>query len=321
MEEIFLTDIEGINIGHAQDEMAGTGCTVVLAPKGASVGIDVRGGGPASRETELLNPLSSQKEIHAILLSGGSAFGLDSAGGVMKYLRENGIGYKTNFGIVPLVCASCIFDLGVGSPLAAPTQEMAYQACVNAQENITRQGNVGAGQGATVGKYNKAPYMMKAGLGSYALQCNKLQIGALAVVNAFGDVYDNKTHQIIAGMLTPDKTDFADTEKAMVENCMTVSNLLSENTTLGVIVTNAAFDKIQMSKIASMAQNGMARAISPVHTMSDGDTIYAMSIGNLTADINSVGTLAAKVMQQAIVNAVKKAQPIYGLKTASCIQK
>ena len=320
MKEICITDIEGIRIGHAQDEKLGTGCTVLITPDGAPTGVDVRGGGPASRETELLNPVSSQEQIYAVFLSGGSAFGLDATGGVMKYLREKDIGYKTGLGTIPLVCSSCIFDLVVGSPLAYPSQEMAYQACVDAEKNIAKEGNIGAGQGATVGKYNKSPDMMKSGIGNYAVQCGQIKVGALVVVNAIGDVYD-KTGKIIAGMLTPDKATFANTEKIMFADCATVKDFYSENTTLGVVVTNAAFNKVQMTKIASMAQNGMARVISPVHTMADGDTMYATSVGNITADINAVGTLAAKVVEQAVINAVKAAQPIYGLKTASCMAK
>ncbi len=319
MREIAFTSIKNMMTGHAQDETGGTGCTVIIFPTGAPAGIDIRGGGPASRESALLSPLSHAEAIHAIFFSGGSAFGLDAAGGVMKYLEEKDIGFKTGIATIPLVAASCIFDLVVGSPKARPDAAMAYAACLEAEKNAFGQGNVGAGAGATVGKYNKSPFMMKSGLGTYAVETGGLQVGALAVVNAVGDVYENG--RIIAGMLNKEANAFANTEHIMFDECTQNKGLFSGNTTLVAVVTNAAFNKTQLTKIAGMAQNGMARAISPVHTMADGDSAYAMSVGQMAADINAVGTLAARVTERAIINAVKAAAPAYGLKTAGCFNK
>lgn len=317
MKQIPFNQIKNIRTGHAQDAEKATGCTVMICDNGAVAGVDVRGGGPASRETELLNPLANADKIYSVFFSGGSAFGLDATGGVMKYLSEHKIGYDTGLAVIPLVCASSIFDLVVGSPDAFPSQQMAYEACLDSEKNTLREGNVGAGQGATVGKYNKSPNMMKSGLGTFAVELGELQIGALTVVNAIGDVYENG--QIIAGLLNNEQTDFADTEKLMIDDCHKIRDYFTGNTTLAVIVTNAAFTKPQMNKIASMAQNGMARAISPVHTTADGDSVYALSVGDIHADINAVGTIAAKVLQQAIINALKAAQPIYNLKTVNCL--
>ena len=317
MKEIPFNKIKNIRTGHAQDEEKATGCTVLICDNGAVAGVDIRGGGPASRETELLNPLSNAEKIYAIFLSGGSAFGLDATGGVMKYLSEKHIGYDTGLAVIPLVCSSCIFDLVVGSPDAFPSQQMAYEACVNSEKNALCAGNIGAGQGATVGKYNKSPNMMKSGLGTFAVEIGELQVGALTVVNAIGDIRENG--RIIAGVLSESQTMFADAEKLMINDCHIVRDYFTGNTTLAVIVTNAAFTKTQMNKIAAMAQNGMARAISPVHTTADGDSVYAVSTGGIQADINAVGTIAAKVLQQAIINAVKAAQPLYGLKSANCM--
>ncbi len=317
MKEIPLNSIENLLTGHAQDHEGGTGCTVMIFPQGAPVGVDIRGGGPASRESALLEPLAHAEAIHAIFLSGGSAFGLDAAGGVMQYLEKRDIGFQTGIATIPLVAASCLFDLVVGSPKARPDQAMAYAACLAAEKNNPQQGNIGAGTGATVGKYNKSRNMTKSGLGIYAVQIGELKMGALVAVNAVGDVYENG--RIIAGMLNEEHTAFLNTETVMFGECTQTKNLFAENTTLGAIVTNAAFNKTQLTKIASMAQNGLARAISPVHTMADGDSVYAASVGEVLADINAAGTLAARVLEQAVINAVRAAQPAYGLKTANCM--
>ncbi|MDR3348597.1 MAG: P1 family peptidase [Acidaminococcales bacterium] len=315
MREIAITQIGNVKIGHAQNDRLGTGCTVLIFAEGAPAGVDVRGGGPASRETELLNPLAGPEKIHAVLFAGGSAFGLDAAGGVMRYLAERGIGYQTSSAVVPLVCASCIYDLSVGSPAAFPDQDMAYAACEDAQNNLLRQGNVGAGVGATVGKYKKdRRLMMKSGLGLYAAESGDLKIGALAVVNAFGDVYDGG--KIVAGMLADGGAGFACTDEMMCRDCFGARGALAENTTLAAVVTNAAFNKPQLAKIAAMAQDGLARAISPVHTMADGDSVYALSVGGVAADINIAGTIAARVVERAILNAVQNAGSAYGLKAA-----
>jgi len=321
MKEIAIHEIENVLIGNAQDIVGGTGCTVIICKDGAPTGIDVRGGGPASRETALLNPLAAAEEIHAVLLSGGSAFGLDGAGGVMQYLEERDIGFETGFAKVPLVCASCLFDLMVGLPKMRPGRKMVYEACQNAERNRPEEGNAGAGTGATVGKYYGIYSMMKSGLGIYAVQIGDLKMGAVVAVNALGDVYDMDTGEILAGMLNGKQTGFANTEMAMFEDYHRKENLFTGNTTIGAIITNGRFNKTELTKIAGMAQNGLARVIRPVHTMADGDSVYAMSVGNIDADINVAGTLAAHVMAKAINRAVLTAAPLYNLLTASIIKK
>lgn len=314
MREINILDIDNIKIGHAQSFDGGTGCTVIIAPKGAYAGVDIRGGGPASRETPLLNPVSGTEKIHAILLSGGSAFGLDAAGGVMDYLEKKGIGFDVGVTKVPLVCQSCIFDLAIGDKKSRPTKEMAFKACENAWTNEKpRQGCIGAGTGATVGKLLGGEQCMKSGIGMYAVDINGLKVGAIAVVNALGDVFNSQGKKI-AGLLNKEHTDFLSSEQIMYESIEPKDNLFVTNTTICCVITNAAFDKAQMNKIAAFAQNGVARSINPVHTTADGDTVYALSTGEIKADINTVGTLSARVLSQAIENGVKNATGMYGLK-------
>lgn len=329
LKEIPITDIENIKIGNAEDLEHATGCTVILCEQGAPAGIDVRGGGPASRETELLNPVAACQAVHAVLLSGGSAFGLDAAGGVMEYLAEKGIGFAVGNIRVPLVVESCIFDLLFVSDQVKPDKAMARKACEAAEKNCPTEGNVGAGCGATVGKVGGAEYAMNSGLGMYAVQLGDLKVGAIVSVNACGDVYDEETNQILAGMLTPDKKGFADSEKVMYQMYAQMSAAASmglstpeggvTNTTIGCVITNACFDKSQLNKIAAFAQNGYARSIRPVHTMNDGDTIYALSTGNLVSDINIVGTLASRVMAQAVKNAALHTEAFHGLPCAADI--
>lgn len=317
MKVIELTEIENIKIGHADNQVAATGCTVIICEQGAPTGIDIRGGGPASRETQLLNPLAACDKIHAVLLSGGSAFGLDAAGGVMSYLEDRGIGFDVGVTKVPLVSTSCLFDLQVGDTQARPDVEMGYAACLAAELNEPREGNVGAGTGATVGKYKGVSGMMKSGIGMYAVELGDLKVGALVAVNALGDVKDEVSGAILAGLLNEEQTAFLNTEEMLYKEATQQKNLFTGNTTLGVIITNGTFNKVQMTKIAAMAQNGLAKTICPVHTTADGDSVYALSVGEVAADINVVGTLAAKVMAKAINRAVLMAEPAYGLKAAT----
>lgn len=324
MKQIKINEIENIKIGNAENKEAGTGCTVIICEKGAVTGLDVRGGGPASRESELLKPTAASGFINAILLSGGSAFGLDAAGGVMEYLEEKNVGFDVGITKVPLVAQSCIFDLTVGDMKVRPDKSMAYEACVNAEKNNPTMGNAGAGTGATVGKLGGMATAMKGGLGSYAVQIGDLKVGAIVAVNACGDIYDYDTHEIIAGLLTPDLKNFANTEQVIYNMCeaamATAGNGLEnkemQNTTIGVIITNGKFTKAQMNKIATMAHNGYARTINPVHTSMDGDSIYAMSVGEVTADMDMVGTLAANVMGHAVCDAIRKAEDAYGVMSA-----
>ena len=320
MREIAITDFERLKIGQAENEQAGTGCTVLLlGEEGSPAGLDVRGGGPASRESELLKPMAAAGVIHAILLSGGSAFGLDAAGGVMRYLEERNIGFDVGVTKVPLVCQSCLFDLTVGDAHVRPDAAMAYAACRNAEQGNYRDGNYGAGTGATVGKIRGMERCMKSGIGSYAVQLGELKVGALVAVNALGDIYDWRNGQKVAGLLAEDGRTFADGETEAWGRLAVQENKFVGNTTLGVVLTNARFDKSRLCKIAGMAQDGYARAIRPVHTTADGDSIYAVSLGDVPADQDAVGALGARVMAQAILQAVKAAVPAYGFPAASAL--
>ena len=311
-QEISISKIKGVQIGQAENAAAGTGCTVFLARNGMKAGLDVRGGGPASRESELLKPMAAAQEIHGIVLAGGSAFGLGAADGVMKYLEEKGIGFDVGVTRVPMVCQSDLFDLTVGDPFTRPDGAMGYEACKNAEKGNYRDGNFGAGCGATVGKFAGMDFCMKSGIGSYAVEIGALQVGAVVAVNALGDIYDWKTGGKIAGLLSEDKKSFRQTEELLYASTQVVENKFTGNTTIGVILTNAEFGKASLCKIAGMAQDGYARSIRPVHTTADGDSIYAVSLGTVQADQDLVGTLAAEVMSEAIVRAVTSADSAYG---------
>ena len=310
MLRISINDFPGITIGQVENVIAGTGCTVFVCREGMRAGVDVRGGGPASRETELLNPLASAQEIHGVILSGGSAFGLNAAGGVMRCLEENNIGFDVGVTKVPLVVQSCLFDLTVADKSIRPDSAMGYEAARLALEAPNyRDGNYGAGTGATVGKFAGMSARMKSGIGSYAVNLGELKIGAVAAVNALGDVFNWRTGEKLAGLLTGDTTEL------MKENYAPVNNKFTGNTTLVVVMTNAYFTKSQLCKISGMAQDGLARSIRPIHTSADGDTVYALSSGTISADIDLVGTLAAEVVSEAITNAVTSCEGAYGFKS------
>lgn len=314
-KEISLYNIKNIQIGHADDEENATGCTVIIAPHGGVCGVDVRGGGPASRETELLNPLASNQGVHGILLSGGSAYGLDSAAGVMQYLEERKIGLKVKEALVPIVVGSCIFDLGCVNSQVRPDKKMGYAACLDSEKNRERNGNVGAGMGATVGKIHGNQRAMKSGLGSFALQIGRLQVGAIVVVNAIGDVFEMASQKQLAGLLNKRKDGMVSSELEAVK-LLQLASVFSLNTTIGAIITNAKLDKASMNKVAAMASNGIARTIRPVNTSMDGDSVYAMSVGNVKSSADVVGTLAAHVLAQAINRAVLESDAKYGYKCA-----
>ncbi len=318
MKEIPVTEIEGIRIGQTENAEAGTGCTVFIAENGMRAGLDVRGGGPASREIQLLDPLMAAQTIHAIVLAGGSAYGLGAANGVMEYLEERGYGYDVGITRVPLVVQSDIFDLTVGDPAVRPDRDMGYEAAGLAMEAPNyRDGNYGVGCGATVGKILGMDYCMKTGIGSYAVRIGELKVGAVVVVNSLGDIYDRKTGRQIAGLLTEDKQGLRSTVEQMQAVIAGRENKFTGNTALAVVMTNAAFDKTQLCKIAGMAHDGYARSIEPVHTSADGDSIFALSLGEVDADRDLVGTLAARVVSEAIVRAVMHAQSAYGYPSAS----
>lgn len=316
MKEVNITDIRGIRIGHAQSKEGGTGCTVVLCEAGAVAGVDVRGGGPASRETELLRPVNLVQTIHAVMLSGGSAYGLDAGSGAMRYLEEKAVGFDVGVGVVPIVCGASLFDLVVGDPKCRPDAAMGYEACKNAGSEPPAEGNVGAGTGATVGKFLGVGRMMKSGLGTYAVRIGDLIVGAIVAVNALGDIVDVDNGRRIAGLLTEDGAEIGNTEEALYAEFDGSRNVFSGNTTIGCIVTNAVLTKTQATKIASIAHNGFARAIRPVHTMADGDTIFVLATGEVDVQLDAVGALATDVMARAINRAAWAAEPSYGLKAA-----
>ncbi len=317
MKEIAVTDIKGIAIGQVENADAGTGLTVFLCPEGMRAGLDVRGGGPASRESQLLNPLMAAGSIHAIALAGGSAFGLGAANGVMEILEERGIGYDVGVTKVPLVAQSDIFDLTVGDPFTRPDARMGREAARLALEAPNyRDGNYGVGCGATVGKLAGMDYCMKSGVGSFAAQLGELQVGAVAVVNALGDVLDPRTGRQIAGLLSEDKHGLRSSLDFLCGMAQPVDNKFTGNTTLVVVITNARFEKAALCKIAGMAHDGLARSIDPVHTSADGDSVYAVSVGEVAADQDLVGALAAQVVSRAILRAVLSAESAYGFPSA-----
>ena len=320
MKEISIKDIEGIKIGQVEDAVAATGCTVFLCEEGMRAGLDVRGGGPASRDSQLMNPLMAAQEIHAVVLSGGSAFGLGAADGVMKYLEEKGVGFDVGVTKVPLVCQADLFDLTVGDTFVRPDKDMGYRAAVCAdKEQNYRDGNYGAGCGATVGKLLGMEHCMKTGIGSYAIQIGDFKIGAVVAVNSLGDIYDYRDGRKIAGLLGDDGKSFLDPVEVMKQSLTVVENKFTGNTTLAIVITNAEFNKTQLCKIAGMAQDGYARSIRPVHTSADGDSIFAVSVGHEKVDQDLVGTLAADVVSEAIIRAVTSAESAYGYPAAKSL--
>ncbi len=319
-----ITDVHGIEVGHAQDDEALTGCTVILCRKGAVAGVDVRGGAPGTRETDLLNPINLVEKVHAIVLSGGSAFGLDAASGVMKYLEEQGIGFNTGAAKVPIVPAAILYDLNLGRADVRPDAAMGYRAAAAASSSAPAEGNVGAGMGASVGKMFGPSLATKSGVGTASMSIGGgVVVGALVAVNAWGDVIDPHTNQILAGLrsgrLGPlrvgGKAYFADT-LAMMKKPLGRALLglaTRANTVIGVVATNAKLTKAQATKVAQMAQDGIARAIRPAHTMLDGDVVFALSGGGRRADVTTLGAFAAEVMAEAILRAVKTAKSAGGL--------
>ncbi len=306
IREIAITDMPEVSIGNVQNDEAKTGVTVLLFDKkGAVVGVDISGGGPASRETPLTSPVTADNPINAIVLSGGSAYGLAAADGVMRCLEDHGIGFETGYARVPLVCQSCIYDLGYGSATVRPDSAMGYAACEKALAGGNPScGRVGAGTGATVGKICGMERAMKSGLGMYAVELGDLRMAAVVAVNALGDIFDPSTGKKIAGLRTADGTSFGDSCEELWKMGRR-ENLFTGNTTIGAVFTNGKFNKAQMNKIASMTRNAYARCINPVGTMADGDSIYAASAGEVEADLNVAGTLAAYVMERAIVAAIR----------------
>jgi L-aminopeptidase/D-esterase-like protein len=301
----FITDVEGIKVGHYRDKRRPTGCTVILCEEGAVASVDVRGSAPGTRETDLLDPLNHVEKAHAILLAGGSAFGLDAATGVMRYLEERGIGYVTPFAKVPIVPAAILYDLRFGDPRIRPDAEAGYQACLSARTGPVEEGSVGAGSGATVGKMQPG-LPMKGGLGTASIQLpGGAVVASLVAVNCVGNVIDPASGQIVAGARLPDRSGFLDA-KEWARSSVVVE---STNTTIGVVATNIPLSKTQLKKVAQMGHDGMARVINPVHTPWDGDTLFAISTGTrkVTTDVGRIGTLAAEVVSKAILRAIEAA--------------
>lgn len=326
-----ITDVPGVRVGHAQDESALTGCTVVLFDNGAVGGVDQRGGAPGTRETDSLHPMHLVNKVNAIMLAGGSAFGLDAASGAVRYLEERGIGFDVRVAKVPIVPAAILFDLAIGSASVRPDEEMGYRACLSASAEPPAEGCVGAGTGATVGKILGVGQAMKSGIGTASVETGGgVIVGAIAAVNAFGDVIDPATGQIVAGaraiqagpLHIGGQGYFADSMEVMKSLVgRTILGFASRtNTVIGVVATNASLDKEETNKVAQMAQDGLARAVRPAHTMLDGDTIFAAAVGERQADVNIVGAYAAEAFTQAILRAVRAAKPMAGLPAASAGQ-
>ncbi len=314
-----LTAVAGLKVGQHTLTARPTGCTVVLTEAGAVAGVDVRGGAPGTRETDLLNPVNTVQKVHAVVLSGGSAFGLEAATGTVRWLEEKGIGFDVSVAKVPIVPAAILFDLGVGDPKVRPTAECGYKAAASATDGPVAEGNVGAGAGATIGKLAGLGRAMKSGLGSAALTFpNGLTVAALVAVNAIGDVIDPATGRVIAGVRTADGAGLADARALVRSGALLRPTRQGQNTTIGVVATNAALTKAQATKVAQMAHDGFARAISPAHTPMDGDTVFALATGTLAgeAEVTVIGALAAEVMADAIVRAARGATGIPGYPAA-----
>ena len=309
-----ITDVAGVLCGHFTDTRRPTGCTVVLTPDGAVAGVDVRGAAPGTRETELLSPLNSVEKIHAVLLAGGSAFGLDAAGGVMRWLEEHGIGVRVGPARIPIVPAAILFDLFTGDPAIRPDAQAGYAACAAAGRDAPAEGNVGAGAGAVVGKLFGIARAMKGGVGSTSVTVNGITVAALVVVNAVGDVIEPGTGRVIAGARSEDGRTTVGAMRAMLRGETITPPQPSAATTLAVIATDAVLTKAEANKLAQMAHDGLARTIDPVHTASDGDTVFALGTGasTLIAPLTVLGALAAEVTARAVLRAVWAAEGLHG---------
>lgn len=308
----YLTDLPGIKVGHSQSEKGMTGCTVIICEEGATGGVDVRGGAPGTRETDLFKAENMVDKVHAVVLAGGSAFGLDAASGVMKYLEENAIGFDVGVTKVPIVASAVIFDLNIGDYRIRPDALMGYEAAKGANYEERRQGNIGCGMGATVGKILGPNNAMKSGLGSATVKLGDLIVSAIVSVNSFGDIYDMDKGQI-AGVYDYDNEKLLNTMEIMKGMNKDLKFNIT-NTTIGLIATNGILTKAEANKVSQMAHNGFARSINPIHTMLDGDTIFTLGTNKIKADINLIGSLAAEAMSKAVVNGVLYGESLHGLK-------
>ncbi|MBO9645546.1 MAG: P1 family peptidase [Pseudacidovorax sp.] len=310
-----ITDVAGIEVGHHTDSRRPTGSTVILARQGAVAGVDVRGAAPGTRETDLLSPGNFVQQVHAILLAGGSAWGLAAADGVVRWLEERGVGLDVRFGRLPIVPGAVLFDLPVGDARIRPDAASGYAACEAASTAAPAEGNVGAGAGALVGKLFGAQHAMKGGIGTASVKVGGVTVGALIACNALGDVLDPDTGELLAGSRTDDGRALRDTRRSLLRGELPKPLLAGTNTTIGVIATDAVLTKVQAQRLATVAHDGLARAINPVHTMSDGDTLFALATGRVALEDEAPGmtvlsTMAAEVAAQATVRAVLAARAI-----------
>lgn len=313
----YLTDITGLKVGHAHDSKMGKGVTVVLAENGATPGVDVRGSAPGTRETDLIKSEKLVDKIHAIVLSGGSAYGLEASSGVMDYLEERGIGFETPYGIVPIVSQAVIYDLSSGGPKLRPDKAMGYLAAQNAKETEESRGTIGAGYGAIVSKTMGFDMAVKSGLGSATVKVGDLIVSALVILNSLGDIYQGETQ--ITGPYNTNENRMYNSLHYIKNNKIGFSNT---NTTIGVVATNARLDKAKANKLASVAHNGYARSIRPVHTLSDGDTVFSLATGEIDEDnFDLVLTLAVEAVENAVIDAIYSARSENGYLSINDINK
>lgn len=298
----YFTDVGNIKVGHAQDIEGGTGLTLILPDPGNTAGVDVRGGAPGTRETDLLNPLNQVSEVSSIILSGGSAYGLEAASHLMKILEKEGIGFDVGVGVVPIISQAVLFDLAYKNPKARPDEKMTQKAFESATYDDKSQGILGAGTGATVGKALGPEFLVKSGLGQASIKKGDLVVSAIVAVNAFGDIFDYHKGLQIAGPTKDGK--MLKTIDLIDQILGSFADIKPSNTTIGAVATNATFSKTELTKIAGMAHDGYARSINPVHTLFDGDTIFSLATNKVEANINLVGALAAEAMSMAIANAI-----------------
>lgn len=304
-----ITDVEGIRVGHANNREAMTGCTVILCEEGAVGGVEIRGSATGTRQIDSLYPVHVVQQVHAILLTGGSSFGLDAAGGVVRYLEERGKGFDVGITHVPVVPTAVIFDLPLGDHRVRPDADMAYQACLHASSEAVEEGSVGVGTGATVGKLFELDRACKGGVGTASLEAGGLVVGALAAVNPLGDVVDERTGEILVGLRDEEGSGFACTAELLRKGIWKKGFGRSSlgNTTIGVVATNVTLNREDTIKVAQMAHNGLARVISPINTTFDGDIVFALSLGQRGGEVNNVGALAEAAIMEAVKRGVMKA--------------
>jgi len=309
-----IADVPGIEVGHAQHSSGTTGCTVILCRAGAVPGVDAHGGAPGTRETDCLRPENVIPCAHAVFLSGGSAFGLDCGGGIMRFLEERGIGFNVGVTVVPIVAGAVLNDLGFTDGAARPDAALGYAACAAASSSEDRQGNIGAGTGAAIGRLSgTVKGMVKGGLGTASIRVGDLVVGAIVAVNCNGDVTDPATGQVLAGTLTADRSRVAGAMQMLTDLSGAYKEGFPTNTTIGIVATNGLLSKAAATRVAMMAHDGFARTINPVHTLGDGDVIFALGTGSVPADVNRVGALAAMVMAEAVANGVRAAKTLQGV--------